>query len=42
MFNAVSFYLLWLTLAGCLIVAAPVLGALALGGGLAIVLKVRR
>ena len=42
MFNAVSFYLIWLTLAGCLIVAAPAAGIAALIGGLAIVVKVRR
>jgi hypothetical protein len=39
MFNAVSFYLLWLTIVGCLIAAAPVLGVLTLAAGLTIALK---
>jgi hypothetical protein len=35
------FYLIWLTLVGCLIVAAPVFGVLTLAAGLAIVMRTR-
>jgi hypothetical protein len=35
------FYLIWLTLVGCLIVAAPVFGVLPLVAGLAIVMRTR-
>ncbi|MFD9893546.1 hypothetical protein ACFWY9_29735 [Amycolatopsis sp. NPDC059027] len=35
-------YVFWLTLVSCLIVASPVLGGLALVGGLAVALKVGR
>jgi hypothetical protein len=33
------FYLMWLTLVGCLIVAAPVFGVLTLAAAVAIVLR---
>jgi hypothetical protein len=39
MFNATTFYLLWLLAAGCLVVAVPVLGVLTLAGGLTVVLR---
>jgi hypothetical protein len=41
MFNAVTFYLLWLLAAGALLLAAPVFGVLALAGGLAVVTRSR-
>jgi hypothetical protein len=34
-------YLIWLTLVGCLIVAAPVFGVLALVGALTIAVRMR-
>lgn len=35
------FYLVWLTLVGCLIAAIPVVGVLTLAAGLAIVWRIR-
>jgi hypothetical protein len=39
MVTTLGFYLLWLTLVGCLTVAVPVAGILTLAAGLAIVLR---
>jgi hypothetical protein len=39
MFTAVSFYVLWLIIVGCLVAAVPVLGVLTLAAGLTIAVK---